>query len=100
MGLGGPVWHASVRSLRPVPERELRRMTATVLDGVGDRRRGEWFQRETAIHHRRRLSAAEEAVVGPVVDVRGTPEAVARYGPLAELGLLSMMTADVLADEL
>jgi hypothetical protein len=101
MGLGGPVWHASVRSLRLLPERELARMAGRVLDGVGDGRRGEWTHRLGAFHHlRRRLAAAEEATVGPVVDVRCTPEAVRRSGPLAELGLLALVPGEVLADEL
>lgn len=98
MDLGGPVWHASVRSLQPVGDRTLRRMSATVLEGVGDPRLGEWFQRETAMHHRRRLSIAEEAVVGPVVDVRGTDEARRRAVALGDL--LRLVPDEILVDEI
>jgi hypothetical protein len=43
---------------------------------------------------------AEEAAVGPVVDIRGTDDAMARAVPLRELGLLDLAPAGVLHDEL
>jgi hypothetical protein len=53
------------------------------LGGVGDRSRGQWFERgRLAYHVRRRLSEAEEAVVGPVVDCRGTEEWEKRFEAL------------------
>jgi hypothetical protein len=51
-----------------------------------------------AFHVRRRLSAAEQALVGPALDIRRTPEAIrraARLGPL-----LRLASPEVLASEL
>lgn len=57
-----------------------------VLDGVGDATLGEWREwTGRAYHLRRRLSATEQAVVGEVVDVRGTPEAERRLRPVRHL---------------
>lgn len=100
MGLGGPVWHTSVRPRTLVTEKELRRMANKVLEGVGDARRGEWQERHESLHVRRRLSAAEEAIVGPVVDIRRTAEAIHRAVPLAKLGLFKFIPDDVLSEEL
>lgn len=51
-----------------------------MLQGVGDAALGEWVEDgEIAYHIRRRMTAAEDALVGPVVDVRGTPEALQRF---------------------
>jgi hypothetical protein len=62
-----------------VARRSLRRLCYRHLAGVGDRAH-EWFEDTGfAVHLRRRLTAAEAAAVGPVVDIRGTPEARARY---------------------
>jgi hypothetical protein len=99
MDLGGPVWHASLMARAPLGRKEMLRMANRVLDGVGDPRRGEWVEIGRALHLRRRLSAAEAAIVGPVVDVRGTPEAARRVAELGER-LLAMIPPDVLADEL
>lgn len=56
------------------PER-LFPLAERALLGVGDRTLGEWREIGTiAVHLRRRLSTTEEAIVGPVVDVRGTWE--------------------------
>jgi hypothetical protein len=81
-GFGGPVWHASIaprsKSLAVQPER-LRAIAEEVLTGVGDAAAGEWMELgEIAVHLRRRLSAAEAATVGPVVDVRGSWESQKR----------------------
>jgi hypothetical protein len=51
-----------------------------------------------AFHVRRRLSASEEAHVGPVLDIRRTGEAVRRAERLGSL--LALAPAEVLADEL
>lgn len=40
--------------------------------------------RKTALHVRRRLSVTEVAMVGPVEDIRRTPEARERYLALPE----------------
>jgi hypothetical protein len=54
-----------------------------MLAGVGDASRGEWWERGGfATHLRRRLSVAEDARVGPVVDVRGTAEAARRFAAM------------------
>lgn len=58
----------------------LRRYAMVVLNGVGDANLGEWGEMDAAAYHvRRRLSVAEQRQVGPVIDVRGTPEALRRY---------------------
>lgn len=101
MGLGGPVWHASVA---PLPghflgERELRRLARRVIDGRGDPRRGEWEEMGgKAFHLRRRLTAEEEGLVGPVVDVRGTEEAIRRASLVGDR--LRLAPVEVLAEEL
>jgi hypothetical protein len=84
MGFGGPVWHASAASTGALhwpsfaglgPE-FLERKAREALEGVGEASLGEWAEwTGVAFHVRRRLSAAEEALVGPVMDVRGTEEA-------------------------
>lgn len=98
MGLGGPVWHVSVaQSGLGIPaalEAECRRQ----LSSVGDARLGEWTEWSgRAFHLRRRLSEREQRHVGPVVDVRRTPEAQRRAGRLG--GLLAYAPPEVLADE-
>ena len=52
-----------------------------MIRGVGDASLGEWVDRErttpegiAVVHVRRRLAPAEQARVGPVRDIRGTPE--------------------------
>lgn len=50
------------------------------LVGVGDVDLGQWEDfTGYAFHLRRRLSEAEAELVGDVVDVRGTPEALRRF---------------------
>lgn len=50
------------------------------LSGVGDAAAGEWREiGEKAVHLRRRLTVDEAALVGGVVDVRGTAEAMRRF---------------------
>jgi hypothetical protein len=69
------------------------------LRGVGDASLGEWREwTGRAFHIRRRLSAGEQRRVGPVVDVRRTPEAALRAGRLGDL--LKFAPAEVLADEI
>jgi len=78
MELGGPVWHASAAG--EVGRAELRRRALDALSAVGDKRLGEWHQwTGVAYHVRRRLSAQEQMLVGPVVDIRGTEEADQRW---------------------
>lgn len=99
MDLGGPVWHASVASrglaIPSVLEAECDRQ----LSGVGDARLGEWREWSgRAFHVRRRLSDREQRDVGPVVDVRRTPEARRRADRLGSL--LTHVPAVVLAEEI
>lgn len=79
MGYGGPVWHASAAStgaLSGLGVEFLERKARDALEGVGDASLGEWTEwTGVAFHVRRRLTAKEQAIVGPVVDVRGTDEA-------------------------
>jgi hypothetical protein len=86
MNLGGPVWHASVATPGiPIPallEAECHRQ----LSGVGDPTLGEWTEwTGRAFHLRRRLNDREEQRVGPVIDIRRTPEALRRAALLGEL---------------
>lgn len=56
-------------------EMELLGICMGALDGVGDPKLGEWVEvGQTAMHLRRRLNEVEQVMVGPVVDVRGTPD--------------------------
>lgn len=102
MNFGGPVWHVSIMPMPKVvlARTELRRMANKVLDGVGDARLGEWEEQHRALHVRRRLTAAEQLRVGPVVDVRRTAEAITRAAPLAEAGILELVDPLVLEEEL
>jgi hypothetical protein len=77
------VWHASVAprpgvsvaGLDPLGRALLESRARDLLEGVGDAKRGEWVEVSArAIHVRRRLSADEERLVGPAIDIRGTPE--------------------------
>jgi hypothetical protein len=74
------VWHASISSHRlNVPVDALRRAAYEQLAGVGDAIAGEWEEIRTPYFHlRRRLSADEETLVGPALDIRGTWEATKR----------------------
>lgn len=50
------------------------------LAGVGDASLGEWIEHgNIAMHVRRRLSAAEQAIIGDIRDIRDTPEARTRH---------------------
>lgn len=83
---GGPVWHVSVRSQGlPWAPVALERMARKELDGVGDPALGEWSEMGGAFHLRRRLTEAEAAPIGPVVDVRGTAEAERRLAAVRHL---------------
>lgn len=56
------------------------------LEGVGDASLGEWIEETAAaVHVRRRLSAMEFPLVGPVLDIRGTEEARLRLLPVSAL---------------
>jgi hypothetical protein len=99
MKFGGPVWHASIAArnypIAAVPEQEAERQLA----GVGDASLGEWREWSgVAFHLRRRLSESEQRAVGPVVDIRGTGEALRRAVPLAHM--LHLAPPEVLAEEL
>lgn len=56
-----------------------RRRAVAELAGLGDPELGEWHEWSgVAYHVRRRLSPAEQVLVGEVADIRGTREAVRR----------------------
>lgn len=61
-------------------------MARLALRGAGDRALGEWQEAGSpgsgVVHVRRRLTPAEAALVGPVVDVRGTPLELQLLGAL------------------
>ena len=59
-----------------------------MLRRVGDADLGEWIERREesglrVVHLRRRVSAKEEKITGPAVDVRGTPEMYRRLNVVA-----------------
>jgi len=69
------------------------------LAGAGDASLGEWCEfTGRAYHVRRRLSAAEESLVGPAIDVRGTAEAASRA--LVIRPLFGLLPPGLLEDEL
>jgi hypothetical protein len=93
------VWHVStaphgITLSRVVLEQQARR----VLVGHGDPAAGEWTDfTGVAFHLRRRLTEAEAAKVGPVLDIRHTPEARRR---LLALGSRSVLVpSEVIARE-
>lgn len=97
LNLGGPVWHASIAGL-PMPAR-LEAEAVRQLSGVGNPALGEWREwTGRAFHLRRRLTDREAVRVGPVVDVRRTPEAVRRAQRLGDL--LRFVPAEVLDEEI
>jgi hypothetical protein len=81
------VWHASIAPQGVVlAEATLRRYAYVALTGVGDSKLGEYEEFSgRAFHLRRRLSLVEQADVGHVIDVRGTPEAERRLRPVRHL---------------
>jgi hypothetical protein len=85
MNLGGPVWHASVCSHdMKVSQEELERSARKALKDVGDASLGEWTELNLPkfLHIRRRLSLKEQSSIGPVVDIRGTQEAINRVNAI------------------
>jgi hypothetical protein len=53
------------------------------LEGVGDEVAGQWEEYTgKAFHVRRRLTLEEQDLIGPAVDVRGTPEALSRINAI------------------
>lgn len=95
----GPVWHASVAPRRAYYGAALCEQRAErALASVGDRSLGEWREWSgSAFHLRRRLTVAEQERVGPVKDIRRSPEATRRASELGKW--LAYALADVLADE-
>jgi hypothetical protein len=74
------VWHCSVSAKYGKYSRAaMRRFADAALAGVGDATLGEWeTPGDIALHVQRRLTPAEAAMVGPLLDIRGTPEAERR----------------------
>jgi hypothetical protein len=79
------VWHASVGRASP----DICRTAALIaLLGVGNPMLGQWEENGflkggRAYHVRRRLSEEEARLVGPVKDIRGTPEYYLRLRKVA-----------------
>ena len=66
---------------------------------MGDVSLGEWREWSgKAFHIRRRLSQVEQESVGPVVDIRRTPEALMRARRLGPM--LRLAPAEVLEEEI
>lgn len=64
----------------------LRSAALEALTGVGDEKLGQWEEWSgRAFHVRRRLSPVEQAKVGDVLDIRGTPEANRRLAPVRHM---------------
>ena len=97
---GGPVWHVSVAPrVTGLGEVACARRARHVLDGLGDPAAGEWSEWTGAAYHLRRRLTVDEAVrVGPVRDIRGTPEARRRARALGRY--LDVIPAAVVAAEL
>lgn len=77
-----------------------RRRAEQELAGLGDPTLGEWHEWSGAVYHlRRRLTAAEQVHVGPVVDVRRTDEARRRAAGLPSR-LLAHIPPYVVQDEI
>ena len=82
------MWHISINA--PSPD-DAERLAFRHLRGVGDASLGEWQQAiphddgRAVFHLRRRLSAAESAKVGPIRDVRGTPEQGRRAARISQI---------------
>jgi hypothetical protein len=78
------VWHASVASTF-LRDHQLEARARALLDGVGDPALGEWVDvRPRATHIRRRLTPDEAAGL-EVMDIRGTPDSVARLAVVRHL---------------
>lgn len=75
------MWHASVNT---ATQGQAELMARSALNGVGDASLGEWVENGHGhiVHLRRRLSEDEESVIGPAVDIRGTPEEERRMDTL------------------
>ena len=101
MGFGGPVWHASVAPRRAWYGATMcERRAEQALVGLGAADLGEWREwTGRAFHLRRRLAPTEQALVGPVQDIRGTAEARTRAEALPRQ-LLALAPPYVLATEL
>lgn len=81
----------------PLPEEALREAAEAALEGVGETG-AEWREmRHTGAYHlRRRLTLWEQQFTGPVVDVRGTEEAMQRA---RRAGLVNPRVAAFALDE-
>lgn len=101
MGFGGPVWHVSVFGRFGAPNWTLLEEIARhELRGVGDAAKGEWLERGTAFHIRRRLTEAEMRTGGikAVCDIRGTDEQearIARMRPFLPAPMSSLSVAEL-----
>jgi hypothetical protein len=74
------VWHASVSRGDAISRRLI---ALEVLRGIGNADDGEWWEvGGIADHLRRRLSAEEARVIGPVIDVRTTAEGARRFAAM------------------
>jgi hypothetical protein len=96
----GPVWHASVSS-RLAGRLLIQQRAYAELDGLGDPALGEWSEYSPdarVFHLRRRLTDAEAVPIGPVRDVRGTPEAHRRLRAMPRK-LLRLAPLEALAEE-
>jgi hypothetical protein len=72
------VWHASAAGAGS--RLQLRGTAIVALYGVGDSALGQWEEwTGSAYHIRRRLTPAEQELVGPAVDIRNTQEAIDRW---------------------
>lgn len=93
------MWHVSTAPLGPPLSRALLEKQAyQLLAGHGDPALGEWSDwTGRAFHLRRRLTPAEAAPVGPVRDIRGTPEARRRASGLGRR--LALVPAETWAAE-
>lgn len=82
-----------------IPNSEKKLIAYRTLEGLGDDSLGEWEETGAYFHLRRRLSDQEAELVGPVMDVRGTPEAARRVWAVRKW-LLMVGMEDFAAEEI
>ncbi len=85
------MWHVSIKPLEPMSPQRVVSWARRTLKGVGYSGLGEWVASDnpgpagSLTHLRRRLTPFEAKKVGPIRDIRGTPEAEERLDRVRDL---------------
>ena len=78
------MWHASAAFFRPHPKEKIEQWLRGMLKGVGQPETT-WVEQGTKATHMRRLTTEREAhIIGPLRDIRDTPELDVRIAAVAE----------------